>query len=278
MDAGDELCRFVERHPRLFVLTGAGVSTDSGIPGYRDADGQWMRTSPILLQDFLRSPSARRRYWARSLIGWPRVAAARPNGAHVALARLEATGHIRQLVTQNVDGLHQRAGSSNVIELHGNLGRVACLDCGADYAREAVQRKLEAANPEVAGAFAAPIADGDADLEAYDLEAFVAPACAYCAGILKPQVVFFGETVPRDRVDAARGALDAADAMLVAGSSLMVYSGYRFCEWAAAMGKPIAAVNLGRTRADSLLAVKVERSCAPALTALVENATARSDR
>jgi NAD-dependent SIR2 family protein deacetylase len=269
-DALAELCGFVQQYPRLFVLSGAGISTDSGIPGYRDADGRWKRTPPVLLQDFLRSESVRQRYWARSMVGWPMVASARPNIAHDALARLEAAGRLRQLVTQNVDGLHQRAGSSQVIELHGNLDRVVCLECGALHSRALIQRTLEALNSQCQAAAIATAADGDADIEHRDLDPFRVPQCPRCAGIVKPNVVFFGEGVPRDRVDAALRSLEQADAMLVVGSSLMVYSGFRFCEWAGTKGKPIAAVNLGRTRADHLFALKIERPCAEALPFLVQ--------
>jgi NAD-dependent SIR2 family protein deacetylase len=266
----DDLVGFIQQYPRLFVLSGAGISTDSGIPGYRDADGRWRRTPPVLLQDFLRSESVRQRYWARSMVGWPTVARARPNIAHDALARLEAAGRLQQLVTQNVDGLHQRAGSSRVIELHGTLDSVACLECGALHSRRSIQRTLESLNPEFQAAIAPTAADGDADVERRDLDAFRVPQCPCCAGVLKPNVVFFGEGVPRDRVDGVLRALEQADAMLVVGSSLMVYSGFRFCEWADTMGKPIAAVNLGRTRADHLLALKIERPCAEALASLLE--------
>jgi NAD-dependent SIR2 family protein deacetylase len=274
----DDLCDFVLRHPRLFVLSGAGISTDSGIPGYRNGDGQWMRSAPVMLQDFLHSPSARRRYWSRSLRGWRLVADARPNAAHHAVAHLEAAGYLHRLVTQNVDGLHQRAGNAEVIELHGNIGKVVCLDCGATCSRHSIQQRLVVDNPERTHASASVAADGDANVEWPDLDAFVVPACERCAGILKPDVVFFGEGVPRDRVDAARAALARADAMLVVGSSLMVYSGYRICEWAAAMGKPIAAINLGRTRADALFALKIERSCASALLALTDRLCAATAR
>ena len=265
-----ELCDFVDQHSRLFVLSGAGISTDSGIPGYRDSEGLWKRSPPVLLRDFVSSPSTRRRYWARSLIGWPVVASARPNAAHTALARLDAQGYIEQLVTQNVDGLHQRAGSSSVIELHGNLAAVVCLGCGARFPRASIQDALEAQNPSLRDAVAAAAPDGDADPEGADLASFEVPQCSRCNGILKPDVVFFGEGVPRDRVEAALLTLRRSDAMLVIGSSLMVYSGYRFCEQARAMDKPIAAVNLGRTRADPLLALKVEQPCAEALSAVVE--------
>lgn len=266
--ATQALCEFVGRYSRLFVLTGAGVSTDSGIPGYRDAEGHWKRAPPVLLRDFLQSETARRRYWARSTVGWPIVARARPNEAHRALALLEAAGRLRQLVTQNVDGLHQRAGSEHVVELHGSLGRVVCLDCGADYSRAAIQHALEAANPTRSAA-ATAAADGDAEVDCLQLDAFQVPACARCDGMLKPNVVFFGEGVPRDRVAVALQSLSEVDAVLVVGSSLMVYSGYRFCAQAAATGKPIAALNLGRTRADHLLALKVDLPCAETLSSVV---------
>lgn len=265
-----ELLGFVARHPRLFVLSGAGVSTASGIPGYRDREGQWQRSPPVTLQEFLAKPAARRRYWARSMLGWPIIAGAAPNPAHDALARLEDGGRLSQLVTQNVDGLHQRAGSSKILELHGSLDRVACLDCGATYGRDDVQHRLEAANAECPRRLTAIAPDGDVDLDACDLDSFEVPACAGCGGVLKPDVVFFGGSVPRERAAAASRALDDCDAMLVVGSSLMAYSGFRLCERAERSGKPIAAINLGRTRGDALLAFKVEAPCAEALTALVD--------
>lgn len=265
----DALHAFVEQHPRLFVLTGAGISTDSGIPGYRDRNGAWMRSQPIQYREFLDSDHARRRYWARSMLGWPVVGRAQPNASHHALARLGAAARIGRLVTQNVDGLHQRAGSVDVIELHGGIGGVTCLDCGAHHARASIQHVLEAENPELLGARVQPAADGDAHLEWSALDHFRVPACPACGGLLKPAVVFFGENVPRERVAAAARALDDADAMLVVGSSLMVYSGYRFCVWANDQRKPIVAINLGHTRADPLLTLKVEASCGQALAALI---------
>jgi NAD-dependent SIR2 family protein deacetylase len=261
----DELHAFARRHRRLFVLTGAGVSTDSGIPAYRDDAGRWSRTAPVIAQEFLRSAQARRRYWARSMAGWPTVAHARPNAAHDALARLDAAGRIAVLVTQNVDGLHQRAGSLQVLELHGSLHRVTCLACRAGYARAVVQEMLEQGNPERVRGRPGMAPDGDADLAAADCGGFNVPACPRCGGMLKPDIVLFGENVPRERVDAAMRALDGADAMLVVGSSLTVYSGFRFCERAVAVHKPIAAVNRGRTRADALYTLKVEGSCAEVL-------------
>ena len=265
---------FARRYRRLFVLTGAGVSADSGIPHYRDEDGHWKRRAPVMLQDFLCSEATRQRYWARSMIGWPVVARAQPNAAHVALASLEAMQRLNLLVTQNVDGLHQRAGSTDVIELHGNIRRVICLECGAAQPRETVQLTLSEQNPAFVDAVAETAPDGDADLEHRGLDGFRVPQCGQCGGMLKPDVVFFGEGVPRDRVNAALAALAEADAMLVVGSSLMVYSGYRFCEHARELGKPIAAINRGRTRADHLFTLKVGHGCAEALTDLVDTFSA----
>ncbi len=270
-----QLHEFVERHPRLFVLSGAGISTESGIPCYRDREGQRTGRAPILLKDFLGSDYARRRYWARSLIGWPVVQNAQPNAAHHALRGLAARSRVHRLVTQNVDGLHTRAGNPDVIELHGNIGRVRCIECGERHTRAAVQRMLEAANPDFVGYTAPAVPDGDAHIEDLDFAAFDVPGCTRCGGVLKPDVVFFGESVPRALVDDAARSLEAADAMLVVGSSLMVYSGYRFCEWAAKSGKPIAAINIGKTRADALLALKVEAPCSDALERLIEHLDAR---
>jgi NAD-dependent SIR2 family protein deacetylase len=264
------LIGFIERHPRLFVLTGAGCSTESGIPDYRDADGEWKRGRPVLLQDFLTSASARRRYWARSLVGWRRISAARPNAAHQSLARLERAGRITKLVTQNVDGLHQAAGSRKVIDLHGRVDVVRCMSCEARVPRAIVQADLVRRNPQFAALDAPEAPDGDADLETLSFDAFDVTACETCGGLLKPDVVFFGESVPSERVRSAIAALEESDAMLIVGSSLMVYSGYRFAAAMAKAGKPIAAVNLGRTRADDLLSIKIEQRCADALAPLID--------
>jgi NAD-dependent SIR2 family protein deacetylase len=251
------------------VLTGAGCSTASGIPDYRDADGAWKRGRPIMLQDFLADEHARKRYWARSLVGWRRMRTARPNDAHRALAALEAQGRVELLVTQNVDGLHQAAGNHSVVDLHGRVDVVRCLACERRVAREGVQRTLAERNPEFSALDALELPDGDAALEHIDFGAFDVPSCASCGGLLKPDVVFFGESVPVDRVRRAFAALGRADAMLVVGSSLMVYSGYRFAKAMAEADKPIAAVNLGTTRADDLLALKVADRCCHALSFLL---------
>jgi NAD-dependent SIR2 family protein deacetylase len=270
--AAGALREFIERHDKLFVLTGAGCSTGSGIPDYRDADGEWKRGRPIMLQDFVAHEPSRKRYWARSLIGFRRMRTATPNDAHHALAALEARGRVVQLVTQNVDGLHQAAGSRAVIDLHGRVDVVRCLTCDRRIERERVQADLVERNPDFASLDALEAPDGDAELDGIELSAFDVPACEACGGVLKPDVVFFGERVPAERVRRAFAALEEADAMLVVGSSLMVFSGYRFVEATARARKPIAAVNLGRTRADELLSLKVVDRCADALEFLLEPA------
>ncbi len=259
------LREFIQRHPRLFVLTGAGCSTDSGIPDYRDADGGWKRAQPVTYQAFMGEASTRQRYWARSLVGWPRFGQARPNAVHRALSVLEAQGQVEMLLTQNVDRLHQAAGSECVIDLHGRLDQVRCMGCERRTPRDEFQQRLAERNPDWLTLEAAQAPDGDADLDGVAFAHFDVPACPDCAGVLKPDVVFFGENVPRERVSQAFGHLHRADAVLVVGSSLMVYSGFRFVQAAASAGLPVAAVNLGRTRADTLLSLKVEQSCASAL-------------
>ena len=249
-------------------MTGAGCSTDSGIPDYRDSAGEWKRRPPIRYQEFVGNELARKRYWARSLAGFRRMRVARPNDAHHALATLERCGRIVQLVTQNVDGLHHAAGSENVIDLHGRIDTVRCLGCGQRTSRDELQRELERRNPSFAALDALQAPDGDADLEGVAFETFDVPACSACGGLLKPDVVFFGENVPAERVQRAMAPIASSDAMLVVGSSLMIYSGYRFVTAAADAGKPIAAINLGRTRADDLLALKVEDRCSDALRLL----------
>ena len=260
---------FIAAHRRLFVLTGAGCSTGSGIPDYRDEQGAWKRTPPVTYQAFVGDGITRRRYWARSLVGWPRIAQAQPNAAHRALAALEAQGRCSQLLTQNVDGLHQAAGSRAVIDLHGRLDAVVCLGCCASSSRADVQRRLAEANPAWAGLAAGAAPDGDADLEDRDFATFQVPACDGCGGMLKPDVVFFGENVPRERVAAVHEHLQQADAVLVVGSSLMVYSGFRFVQAAAKAGLPVAAVNRGRTRADDLLRFRMAAPCGDALRFLL---------
>ncbi|MFT4192003.1 MAG: NAD-dependent protein deacetylase [Comamonas sp.] len=257
------------RCARWLVLTGAGVSTDSGIPDYRDREGGWKRPAPIQYGPFMREPLVRARYWARSLVGWRFFGQAGPNAAHHALARLEAQGRIGLLVTQNVDGLHQAAGSQRVLELHGGLARVRCMGCGQLSRRADLQHELVGLNPAWAALTAGMAPDGDADLEGRDFASFVVPSCALCGGILKPDVVFYGETVPPERHHAAGQALAACDGLLVLGSSLMVQSSYRYAVAAHAAGQTLAAVNHGRTRADALLDFKLDAPVAEALAALL---------
>lgn len=247
------------------ALTGAGVSTDSGIPDYRGPDAR--PTNPITYGDFLKRPESRRRYWFRSMMGYRSFGVADPNDGHRALARLGVP-----VITQNVDALHERAGSADVIDLHGLIDRVVCLGCGALSARGVLQRRLEDANPGVHGVIPAGSAelrpDGDADI--VDPDDFVVPACERCGGVLKPDVVFFGETVPKPRVEASFARVDAADALVVAGSSLTVMSGLRFARHAARTGKPVLIINHGPTRADDLAALKLDAGTSATLTALAD--------
>ncbi len=266
----DALARFIDRHPRLLVLTGAGCSTDSGIPDYRDANGDWKRARPVTYQDFVGHLYTRQRYWARSIVGFRRMRRVRPNDAHRALAALETRGRVEQLVTQNVDGLHQAGGSLNVVDLHGRIDTVRCLACHTRVPRDRFQETLTSRNPAFAERDAMEAPDGDADLEGLPFDAFDVPACHACGGLMKPDVVFFGEGVPPNRVHAVTTAVGSADAMLVVGSSLMVYSGFRFVKAMSEAGKPVAAINLGRTRADDLLAVKVSAPCAEVLRTLMD--------
>ena len=248
---------WVAGHRRVFALTGAGCSTASGIPDYRNDQGEWKRRQPVMIQAFRTEEAVYRRYWARAYAGWPRFTTAAPGAAHRAFASWEAAGTLSRLVTQNVDGLHQRAGSRTVVDLHGRLDEVVCLGCGERASRATVQANMAAANPAWQ-AVPASAPDGDADIDAALIESFAAPRCERCGGLLKPDVVFFGENVPRERYEDARQALAGADALLVAGSSLMVYSGYRFVRLAHDAGLPIAIVNRGRTRGDDLAGLKVE--------------------
>jgi len=264
------LHEFLRAIPRLFVLSGAGLSTASGIPAYRDDAGRWMRRQPIDAREFARDAAARRRYWARSLIGWPLLRNAQPNAGHRALSRLQAAGRIQRVVTQNVDGLHQQAGTRDVLELHGSVAEVRCLDCGRPYARADIQARLEAANPDFVLRSAAPAPDGDADVDDGRLERFEVPACESCGGMLKPHVVFFGDAVPGERVAEAMRDLQQSQAVLVVGSSLMLQSGFRFCLAAQRQGIPIVAINLGATRADDMLVHKLRQPCSEALVKLAE--------
>jgi NAD-dependent SIR2 family protein deacetylase len=246
----------------FLVLTGAGISTPSGIPDYRDSEGVRRGRQPMMYQEFLSAPESRRRYWARAMLGWPRVRQARPNAAHEALAGLQRQGLISDLITQNVDTLHDQAGSHDVIELHGSLHRVLCLDCGQRSERDAIQQLMEQQNPYLAGVDAVQAPDGDTLLDPAFEARFQVPHCPHCAGErMKPDVVFFGENVAQHTAARAMNAAETAGGMLVVGSSLMAYSAFRLCRVMADRGRPLIAINLGKTRADELLDLKIEASC-----------------
>ena len=239
----------------IVALTGAGISTDSGIPDYR-GQGRVAR-HPMTFDTFMGSQAAQIRYWARSYVGWSRIADAKPNAGHFAIASAERLGQVQQVITQNVDALHQAAGSKNVIDLHGRLDTVRCMKCGAPMTRVHMDELLRELNPQIekdANHEFTP--DGDAEIEA--AADFKIPSCPVCAGVLKPDVVFFGESVPQSRVEFAMAKLDEAEALVVAGTSLTVNSGLRFARRAARVGKPIIIVNIGQTKADELATAKIE--------------------
>lgn len=256
------------------VLTGAGISTPSGIPDYRDSEGVRRGRQPMMYQEFLAAPESRRRYWARAMLGWPRVRQAQPNAAHTALAQLQRQGRISGLITQNVDTLHDQAGSPDVIELHGSLHRVLCLDCGQRSARDDIQQRMVEQNPYLAGVDAVQAPDGDTLLDPAFEAGFQTPQCSYCAGErMKPDVVFFGENVAPPTAARAMAAAENAEGLLVVGSSLMAYSAFRLCRVIADRRKPLMAINLGKTRADDLLDLKIEASCEQLLPLLAQHLT-----
>ncbi|WP_282397282.1 NAD-dependent protein deacetylase [Pseudomonas sp. PS01298] len=256
---------------RFLVLTGAGISTSSGIPDYRDSEGVRRGKAPMMYQEFLATPQARRRYWARAMLGWPRVRIAQPNKAHLALANLQQRQRISGLITQNVDTLHDQAGSHDVIELHGSLHRVLCLDCQLRSTRDVIQRQMEIDNPYLAQVHAVQAPDGDTLLDPTFEEHFQVPHCPHCTGErLKPDVVFFGENVAPATAARAMAAVEQAEGLLVVGSSLMAYSAFRLCKAMVEHGKPVIAINLGKTRGDELLQVKIEASCEQLLPLLAD--------
>jgi NAD-dependent SIR2 family protein deacetylase len=255
------------RGRRLLALTGAGLSTDSGIPDYRGPTS--VRRSPMTYAEFRSGPSARQRYWARSHVGWQHLHQADPNAGHRALTAMEGSGRLTALITQNVDGLHQAAGHRNVIDLHGRISAVVCLDCRARTSRERLHERLCTANPGFGQGISPAIApDGDAVVAG--IETFVVVACESCGGVLKPDVVFFGENVPKDRVERCYRLVDEAEALLVAGSSLTVMSGLRFVRAARRRDLPVVIVNRGRTRGDDLASVRVDDGCSEALECLAD--------
>lgn len=265
-----QLAEFLLRNRPVLALSGAGISTASGIGDYRDLNGAYKRPPPVTIQAFLASAAARQRYWARSMYGWPVFSQAAANSAHGALAQLEQSGMVGALITQNVDGLHQQAGHRRVLELHGNLHRVTCLECGASRDRESIQSWLESANAHLLGQQPQLAPDGDADLSDAELDRVAVPCCEQCGGVVKPDVVFFGDSVSAATVAQAYAWIDSQRALLILGSSVMIHSSYRFCRRAQQRGMPMAALNLGRTRADDGLQLKIELPCEQILPALLE--------
>jgi NAD-dependent SIR2 family protein deacetylase len=260
------LASFFERGD-VAVLTGAGLSTESGIPDYRGPSSAARTRRPMQYQEFIKSAAARRRYWARSMLGWPRFAAARPNAGHAALQDLRSRGLVSGIVTQNVDGLHAAAGTEDAVELHGALRETICLECGFLLSREALQRELERLNSELIAETVELAPDGDVDIDDTLLENFRLRDCE-CGGRLKPHVVFFGENVPRPRVERALGLVERARALLVVGSSLTVWSGFRFVRAAAERGQPVAILSLGPTRGDSCANLRIEAAAGVTLSEL----------
>ncbi|MDG2277861.1 MAG: NAD-dependent protein deacetylase [Pseudomonadales bacterium] len=266
----EALTEALASHDRLLVLTGAGCSTSSGIGDYRDEYGEWKRRPPVQHRDFVEHLSWRQRYWARSQVGYPEFCQARPNRAHDYLAAWEAQGWVTGIITQNVDRLHQAAGSRRVIDLHGRLDEVLCLGCKRVTAREELQPWLEVKNPQITqmGHKAIMAPDGDADLESEAFTSYTVPQCTFCTGTLKPNVVFYGDGVPKDRVELAYRWVAASSVLLVVGSSLMVFSSFRFVRKAVELGIPVYAINRGKTRGDELFANKVDADCVNALRAI----------
>lgn len=270
MHTTDKLLDQLERHRPALVLTGAGVSTESGIPAYRDASGAWQHPKPVLYQEFVASLAVRQRYWARSVVGWPRFDQARANLTHESLARLQQAGVVDKIVTQNVDGLHQHAGSTDVVDLHGRLHEVICLACRETRSRERFQRQLIENNPGFLIEQGLPAPDGDARLKQEKFPDFIVPDCR-CGGVLKPHVVFFGESVPRERVLRCQQALREAGALWVIGSSLMVFSGYRFAREAVDQNKPLLILTDGKTRADDIATLKLSKPCTEVVEAVANH-------
>lgn len=252
------------------VLTGAGCSTASGIPDYRGPETRNKKRSPITYQQFVRNKAARRRYWARSAIGWPRVRDALPNDAHRALATLEDRGYLSGVITQNVDGLHRQAGSRHIVDLHGDLSHVICLDCRTSSMRDVVQRRIEELNPGWTSQRGQLAPDGDVDIPDEIPPNFHPPPCTRCGGLLKPDVVFFGENVRKSVVKQAWDIIESADALLVVGSSLTVYSGFRFVRGADERDLPVAIINLGETRGAPHARIHLQARAGEALTALLD--------
>ena len=264
-----QIAEVVGRCSRVLVISGAGLSTASGISDYRDQAGVWKRPRPVQHQAFVQHLHWRQRYWARSQLGYPAFAQAQPNDAHSALVELEQRGQVFAVITQNVDRLHQRAGQQRVLDLHGRLDRVRCLDCGRQLERNVVQDWLQRQNPWLNEARFTPAPDGDADIE-LDFSRVKIPHCPDCDGVLKPDVVFFGDAVPKADVERGYRWVEQAQALLVLGSSLMVYSSFRYVRKAHELGMPVMAINQGKTRADELFSHKANVDCVGGLEKLLD--------
>ncbi|XP_041971661.1 NAD-dependent protein deacylase Sirt4 [Aricia agestis] len=269
-----KLREFISRHEKLLVLTGAGISTESGIPDYRsEGVGLYARSNhkPVQYQEFVKSSKVRQRYWARNFVGWPRFSSIQPNNNHFAIRELEKKGKVTAIVTQNVDRLHQKAGSENVIELHGSGYLVKCLSCSYEICRHKLQEILDTRNPDIKNNFSMIRPDGDVELSKEDVEKFQPPTCPECRGPLKPDIVFFGDNVPKPRVELVRSHVSKSDAVFVLGSSLTVYSSYRIILQAKEENKKVVILNIGPTRADELADLKISTKCGDVLMEICNN-------
>lgn len=263
------LKEFIDKHHRLCILTGAGISTESGIPDYRSAEvGLYARSNhkPVLYKEFCNSEAIRRRYWARNYIGWPRFSSLKPNITHKILKNLEYVGKVGCIITQNVDNLHSKAGSKEVIELHGTAFRVMCLNCDHKICRYELQEVFQKLNPSMVAITQMIRPDGDVELSQAQVEDFNVPACDNCGGILKPDIIFFGDNVPRNIVQNVKNNVENSDALLILGTTLTTFSAYRIVLQAIEANKPIAIVNIGKTRADEFVNLRVEGRCGDILS------------
>ncbi|XP_032679141.1 NAD-dependent protein deacylase Sirt4 isoform X1 [Odontomachus brunneus] len=259
-----KLREFINKHHQLCILTGAGISTESGIPDYRSAEvGLYARSDrrPVLYKEFCDSERTRRRYWARNFVGWPRFSSLKPNVTHIVLQDLEYLEKVGCIITQNVDNLHSKAGSKKIIELHGTAFRVMCLNCNHKICRYELQKLFQELNPSMIATTQMIRPDGDVELSQEQVEGFNVPACGNCGGVLKPDIVFFGDNVPHDIVQNVKANVENLDALLILGTSLSTFSAYRIVLQAINANKPIAIINIGKTRADELVNLKVEGRC-----------------
>ncbi|KAI8425440.1 hypothetical protein MSG28_007185 [Choristoneura fumiferana] len=267
----ETLREFINRHQKILVLTGAGISTESGIPDYRSEEvGLYARSNhkPVQYQEFVKYPKVRQRYWARNFVGWPRFSSVEPNGSHLAINRLEKAGKVTAVVTQNVDRLHQKAGSEYVIELHGSGYIVKCLSCPYEIDRTELQEVMMRNNPAMESSFTMIRPDGDVELSKEQVDEFRVPLCPKCDGPLKPNIVFFGDNVPKVRVEQVRSQVASSDAVFVLGTSLTVYSSYRIILQAKEENKEVVLLNIGPTRADNIVDIKVSTKCGEILPKL----------